>query len=90
MTRDIYWYTVIISAYYSFIVGPICKDYLFSSIQHRWGNVSFVMIVIEVTVFFDVVVRVEIYCPCTAVLVFTFHFKYFFTEIFVTNFLTVA
>ena len=75
MTGDIHWYIVIISAYYSLIIGPIGKDYLFSSIQYRWGYVGFVMIIIEVTIFLNVTVRIKIYCTGTTVLVFTFHYK---------------
>ena len=36
---NIHWYIVIISAYYSFIIRPIGKDYLLSSIQYGWGYV---------------------------------------------------
>ena len=75
MAGDTHWYMVIVSAYYSFIVRSICKDYLFSSIQHRWGYVCLIMIIIEVTIFFDVMVRVKIYCTRTTVLVFTFYHK---------------
>ena len=71
----VHWYIVIISAYYSIIIGPIGKDYLFSSIQYGWGYVSFVMIIIKVTIFFDVMIRNEIYCTGATVFVFNFHYK---------------
>ena len=61
MTGDIYWYIVMISAYYSLIIGPIGKDYLFSSIQYGSGYVGFVVIIIEVTISFNVLVRIKIY-----------------------------
>ena len=75
MARNTHWYIVIVSAYYSFIAGPICKYYFFSSVQHKWGYVCFIMIIVEVTIFFDVVVRVKIYCTGTTVLVLTFYYK---------------
>ena len=75
MAGDTHWYIVNVSAYYSFIIGPIHKDYLFSSIQHRGGYVCLIMIIIEVTIFFDVMFRIKIYCSGTAVLVFTFYHK---------------
>ena len=75
MTGDIHWYIVIISAYYSLIIGPIGKDYLFSSIQYGWGYVSFVMIIIEVTILFNIAVRNKIYCTGTTIFVFTFNYK---------------
>ena len=90
MTGDVYWYVVVISAYYSFIVGPICKYYLFSSILNRWCYVSLIVIIIEITVFLNVMYIVEIHCSCTAVLVFTLYYKEFLTEILITNFLTVV
>ena len=73
MAGYIDWYIVIISAYYSLIIGPIGEDYLFSSIQYGWGYIAFVMIVIKVTIFFNVMVRIEMYCTGTNVFVFTFH-----------------
>ena len=75
MAGYIDWYIVIISAYYSLIIGPIGKDYLFSSVQYRWGYISFVMVVIKFTIFFNVMVRIGIYCTGTTVFVFTFHYK---------------
>ena len=62
MAGYIDWYIVIISAYYSLIIGPIGEDYLFSSIQYGWDYIVFVMIVIKVTNLFNVVVRIGIYC----------------------------
>ena len=56
MTGYIDWYIVIISPYYSLIIGPIGEDYLVFSIQYGWGYIGFVMIVIKVTIFFNVVV----------------------------------
>ena len=90
MAGDTHWYVVIVSAYYSFIVGPIGKDYLFSSIQHRWRYGYLVMIIIEATIFFDVMVSVEIYCTGTTVLVLTFYYKLLLTEVFITDSLTTA
>ena len=75
MAGDTHWYVVIVSAYYSFVVGPISKDYLFYSVQHRWGYVCLVMIIIEVTIFFDVMVSIEMYCTGTTVLVTTFYYE---------------
>ena len=75
MTGNIHWYIVIISAYHSLIIGPIGKDYLFSSIQYGWDYVGFVMIIIEVTILFNVAVRIKIYCTGTTIFVFTFHYK---------------
>ena len=89
MTGYTYWYIVIVGAYYPFVVRPICKNYLFSSVQHRWGYVGFIMIVIEIVIFLNVMVRVEIYCTCTAVLVFTLTTNNS-SEILVTDFLTIA
>ena len=56
MAGYIDWYIVIISAYYSLIVRPISEDYLFSSVKYGWGYIGFVMIVIKVTIFFNVAV----------------------------------
>ena len=39
-----------ISAYYSFIIRPIGKDYLLTSVQYGWGYVSFVVIIKEVSI----------------------------------------
>ena len=75
MAGDTHWYVIIVGAYYPFIAGPICKNYLFSTIQHRWGYVCFIVIIIEVAIFFDVSVNFKVYCPGTAVLVFTFYCK---------------
>ena len=75
MAGDTHWYVIIVSAYYPFIIGPVCKNYLFFTIQHRWGYVCFIVIIIEVTIFFDVSVSVKVSCTGTAVLVFTFCYK---------------
>ena len=75
MAGNIHWYIVIISAYYSFIIGPIGKDYLLTSVQYGWGYVGFVVIVKEVTIFFNALIRIEVYHTGTTVFVLTFHYK---------------
>ena len=57
------------------MIGPIGKDYLLSSIQCRWGNVGFAVIIKEVTIFFNASIRIEIYHTGTTVFVLTFHYK---------------
>ena len=90
MAGYIHWYIVIISAYYSLIIRPVGKDYLLSSIQYGWCYVSFVVIIIRVTIFFDVVIQIEIDCTGPTVFVLTFHYKQFFTKVLIADFLAVA
>ena len=60
VTGYIYWYIIIVSANYSFIVRPICKNYLLSFISYRWCYIGLVEIIVKFTVFSDFIIQVEV------------------------------
>ena len=53
MTWNFDWDVIIDITDYMLVIGLICQDYLITSIQYCWGNISFIEVKVKITIIFD-------------------------------------